>query len=109
MELVFYIVAVVASGSFFYLILCSFYFALTTRSQLAALRLCWKLALVTIIGIPLAGFGGALLAVLILHGELKKSPNYRQLRDILVSFCIGAICSVAIYFSLISLAFSILD
>lgn len=109
MELIVYIVAVVAAGSFYYWVACSLYFAFTSRSQLAALRMCWKLALVSIVGIPLAGFGGAVLATLILHGELNKSPTYRQLRDILASICIALICSVGIYVSLISLAFAILD
>ncbi len=70
MELIVYFIALVATGSFFYLLLCSLYFAITSRSQLAALRLCWRLAAVTIVGIPLAGFRGALLAALIIHGEL---------------------------------------
>jgi len=109
MDLVIFIVALFAAGSFYYLIGCSLYFAFTARSQLAALRLCWKLAGVSIVGIPLAGFGGALLALLILHGELHKAPNYSQVRDILASICIAVACSVAIYFSLIALAFGILD
>lgn len=109
MELVFYLFAVVASGSLYYFILCSLYFAFTSRSQLAALKLCWKLALVSIVGIPIAGIGGAILALLILHGELHKSENYHQVGDILVSICIAVACSVGIYFSAIFLAFSILD
>lgn len=109
MELVVFAFAVVGVGSFFYLFLCSFYFAFTSRSQFAALKLCWKLALVSIVGIPLAGFGGAVLATLILHGELHKAPNYHQVRDILASIVISVVCSIGIYFSLISLAFGILD
>lgn|GEM_PF-832733 len=109
MELIVFAVAVVAAGSFYYWLACSLYFAFTSRNQLAALRICWKLSLVSIVGIPLAGFGGAILATLILHGELHKSPNYHQVRDILASICIALACSVGIYFSLISLAFAILD
>ncbi|GJM14071.1 MAG: hypothetical protein DHS20C12_24740 [Pseudohongiella sp.] len=109
MELVLYFAAVLGAGSFFYLVPCSLYFAFTSRSQLAALRLCWKLAAVSIIGIPLAGVGGVVLATLILHGQLYKSPNYHQIRDIVVSISISIACSVGIYFSAISLAFSILD
>jgi hypothetical protein len=108
-ELVLYLLTVLALGSFFYLFLCSVYFAFTGRSQLAALRLCWKLALVSIVGIPLAGFGGAVLALLILHGELHKAPNYHQVRDIIVSISIAIACSVGIYFSAFALAFSMLD
>ncbi len=109
MELVAYIFAVATAGSFYYLVLCSLYFALTSRSQRTALKLCWKLALVSIVGIPLAGFGGAVLAVLILHGELHKADNYSQVRDILASIVISVACSVAIYVTLIALAFSIFD
>jgi len=108
-ELATFIIAITLSGSAFYLVFCSVYFALTSRSQLAALKICWKLGLVSIIGIPLAGFGGAILATLILHGELHKSPNYRQIRDILASIAIAVSCSIAIYFALMALAFGILD
>ena len=108
-ELVLYLAAVLASSSFYYWILCALYFAFTSRSQLLALKLCWKLALVSIVGIPFAGIGGALLATLILHGQLYKSSNYHQIRDILASICIAIACSVGIYFSALSLAFSILD
>lgn len=109
MELVLFFLALIAAGSFYYLVLCSLYFAFTARSQFAALRLCWKLAGLTIVGIPLAGFGGALLAALVLHGQLSRSLNYRKVRDISASLVIAAICSVGIYFSMISLAFGILD
>jgi len=109
MELAVYLVAVVASGSLFYLILCGLYFVFTSRSLLAALKLSWKLALVSIVGIPFAGIGGAVMATLILHGELHKSSSYHQIRDILVSICISIACSVGIYFSALFLAFSMLD
>jgi len=108
-DLIVYIIALFATGSFFYLILCSLYFAFTSRSQFAALKICWKLALVSILGIPLAGFGGALIAILMLHGELNKSANYHQIRDIVASIIISIVCSVGIYFALLSLAFGILD
>lgn len=109
MELLVFAIAIVGAGSLYYWLACGLYFAFTSRSQLGALRICWKLSLVSIVGIPLAGFGGAVLATLILHGELHKSPSYHQVRDILASICIALACSVGIYFSLISLAFAILD
>ena len=85
------------------------YSAFTSCSQLATLKIYWKLALVSILGIPLAGFGAALLAILMLHSELNKSANYQQFRDIMASIVIPTICSAGIYFALLSLALGILD
>jgi len=46
---------------------------------------------------------------LMLHSELNKSANYQQFRDIMASIVIPTICSVGIYFALLSLALGILD
>lgn len=109
MELILFILAVLATGSLTYFILMGLYFGFTRRPVGLALKLSWMLTIISIVGVVLIGIGGVILSSLILNGAMTKRPNYSQTRDIVAAIIIALVGSVAIYFASFSLAFAILD
>ena len=109
MEPVLFFAAVILTGSVYYLVCCLVYFGFTGRPMLLAIKLCWKLAIATLVGAPLLGFGAVLLPALWLHAALDEQPNYKKWRDIIASFMITILCATALLFSSYGLAFSIFE
>lgn len=108
MELVAYclVIVVVSVGSFW---LAGSLYGLFHRPAIYfPLSLATKMALCATFGALLFMVGGVVLSTLVFKAEMKKRDDYKQLPVLLVGALISVLCTVAIYFSALSLAWKIL-
>lgn len=96
-------------GALLYLVMAVLHLALTKRPIGVALSLSWKLALATVVGVPLLGFGSILLAALVFNGQLAKMPQYSKVRDIIAAFAIATVGSVCLYVIAFGMAWQVFD
>lgn len=108
MELIVFFFAAALVGMSAYLVCCAVFFGLTSRPLGLALSMAWKLPIVSLLGVPLFGFGGIILPIIVFVTELRKLPGYKPVRDIVSGLVITVACSVLLYFSTVMLAFEIL-
>ena len=108
MELVLYFAAVMAVGTFLFLVLCAVYFGMTGHPILLAVKLSWKLAFGSVAGLLLLGFGAILVPAIWINGALDGLPSYSKWRDIIAAFIISTIGAVVTYVVVFTFAFEIL-
>jgi len=60
-----------------------------------------------VLGVWFFGIGGIVLATLIFNSEMKKRQDYSRWPIIIAGATISILCSVAIYFSVLALAWGI--
>jgi hypothetical protein len=109
MELVLYflVVALVSVSSFW--LLGSLYGLVRTPAIYFPLGLATKMALAAVLGAFLLGIGGVVLATLIFNAEMMKRSDYRRWSTLLVGVGISIICTIAIYYAVMFLAWGMLD
>ena len=98
----------VGIGIVLYTVLCTVYFVFTARPAALGLQISWKLALGTIIGAPIMGFGAILIPAIYFNAAVEPLPNYSKWRDILVAIVIAAIGTVVMFFTVLTLAWEVL-
>ena len=108
MDLLIFILAVAATGTVYYFLCCVIYLLLTGRPALAAVAMSWRMMLATILGAPLFGFGGILLATIWFNHALEKMPNYNKWRDIAVGAVLSLAGTYALFFVTLTLAWEII-
>lgn len=108
MELILLLGAILLVGIVYYFLCSVIYLALTSRPIAASLGMCWKLALANIIGAPLFGFGGILLATLWFNKTLSELPNYKQVQDIIVGVVLSLAGTALLFVVTMSMAWGIL-
>ena len=109
MELVVFFLALLVTGVVVYSVQCFIFFGLTERPVLLAFTLSAKLAVGSLVGAVLFGFGAILLPTIWINAAIEQLPNYSKVRDIAVSFLISTLSSVIMYGALFALAWEILD
>ena len=72
------------------------------------LSLATKMALCATFGAMLFMVGGVVLATLVFNAEMKNMDDYKQWPVLIVGALISVLCTVVIFFSVISLAWKIL-
>ena len=108
MELVLFFVLLIAIITISYVILCSVYFGFTARPISLAFKLSWKLALGTIVGAPLFGFGSLLIPAIWFNAAVEPLANYSKWRDIAVAIIFAAMCTAEMYFVVLALAWDVI-
>ena len=73
------------------------------------ISLATKMAASAVFGVWIFGVGGVVLATLIFNAEMMKRQDYNRWPTILAGGIISILCSIVIYFSVIALAWGILD
>lgn len=109
MELVLFFVAMTLLGSVLYLILCFAYFGLTGRPVLLSITLCRKMAVGSIVGLPLLGFGAVLLPAILFNAAVEPLPNYSRWRDIIAAFAIAIMVSLIMLVAAYSIAWEVFE
>lgn len=109
MELIIFFLAMILFGSVLYLVMCFIFFAITARPLLLAFKVCWKMSIGSIIGLPLLGFGAVLLPALVFNGALEPLPNYSKWRDIIAAFAFSIIASVTMLLAAYSIAWEVFE
>lgn len=109
MELILFFLVMTLLGSVLYFVICFIFFAITARPALLALNLCWKMAIGSIVGLPLLGFGAVLLPALLFNGAIEPLPNYSKWRDIATAFLISTFVSVVMALAAYSIAWGIFE
>ena len=109
MELILFFLAMILFGSVLYFLCCFIFFIATGRPPFLAIRLCWKMSIGSIIGLPLLGFGAVLLPALLLNGAIEPLPNYSKWRDIAAAFFISTVASTLMFLAAYSIAWEIFE
>ncbi|MDA0688413.1 MAG: hypothetical protein O2948_07190 [Proteobacteria bacterium] len=109
MELIVFFLAMILFGSALYLVMCFFFFAMTARPLLRSFKVCWKMSIGSIVGLPLLGFGAVLLPALVFNGALEPLPNYSKWRDIIAAFVIATIASLIMLLAAYSIAWEVFE
>jgi hypothetical protein len=73
------------------------------------ISLATKMAAAAVLGIWFFGIGGIILATLIFNSQMMKRQDYNRWPTIFTGVIISLLCTFAIYFSAIYLAWGILD
>ncbi len=73
------------------------------------ISLATKMAAAAVLGIWFFGIGGIILATLIFNSQMMKRQDYDRWPTIFTGVIISLLCTFAIYFSAIYLAWGILD
>jgi len=68
-----------------------------------------KMAAAAVFGVWFFGVGGVVLATLIFNSEMMKRQDYNRWPTIFIGVIISVICTIAIYYSVLGLAWGILD
>lgn len=108
MELIAFLLAIicVSIGSFW--LLGMLYGFIHRPAIYFPLSLATKMAASAVFGVWFFGIGGVVLATLIFNAEMMKREDYSRWPTILAGGIISILCSVAIYFSVLGLAWGIL-
>ena len=73
------------------------------------ISLATKMAAAAVFGVWFFGVGGVVLATIIFNSEMMKRQDYKRWPTIIFGVTISLICTIAIYFSVLALAWGILD
>lgn len=108
MELVLFILLLTILGILCYWLLGNLYSLMRTPAVYFPMSLALKMTLVTIVGAPLAGVGGIVLAILVFNHAFSKRDDYHQIREILAGTIISILASVAIFLMTFYLAWAVM-
>ena len=67
------------------------------------------MAAAAVFGVWFFGIGGVVLATLIFNAEMMKRQDYNRWPTIFAGAAISLVCSIAIYFAVLGLAWGIFD
>lgn len=109
MELILFFLAMILFGSVLYFVACFVFFAVTARPLLLAARICWKMSIASIVGLPMLGFGAVLLPALVFNGAIEPLPNYSKWRDIIAAFAIATLVSMIMFIAAYSIAWEVFE
>jgi hypothetical protein len=107
MELVFFLIILVIEAILIYWLLGNFYSLFRKPSVYFPFFLAVKMGFVTLLGAPLLGIGGTLLAIFVFDYEFRKRSDYKSLYVILAGSIIAMITTVILYFSFMFLAWDV--
>ena len=108
MELVVFFLVLIVTGAVLYSILCFLFFGLTERPVLMAFRLSPKLAIGSIVGVIILGFGAILLPTIWINAAIEPLPSYSKWRDIIIALIISTLTTVVMYFAAMWLAWEVI-
>ena len=108
MDLVIVIILLIIEGILLYWILGNAYSLMRSPAVYFPVPLASKMAMVTIVGFPLAGIGGVFLSVLIFHSSFSKRRDYNIIYGLIAGTIISILCSAALLVSALYLAWEII-
>jgi len=73
------------------------------------ISLATKMAAGAVFGVWFFGVGGIVLATLIFNSEMMKRQDYNRWPTIFDGVLISTVCSIAIYFAVLALAWGVFD
>lgn len=109
MELVLYLIAIVfiSVGSFWVL---GFLYGIIRKPRIYfPFSLAAKMAITAVLGAYFYMVGGIVLSTLVFNVEMKKRDDYQLWPTVIVGVLISILCTVLIYFSVIHLAWAMLE
>ena len=91
MDILILILSLLVVSALAYWVLNSAYLAIVHQAHNLASPLSLKMTLATLLGFPLAGFGGIVISAWIFNNALKEHQTYHQIRDLLAGLAMSLI------------------